>query len=75
MGCFSASAALAGTCVGSLGSSVLGLTFSGTNFSTDASPSGVFGLGSNSDPSKNLGTFTLATERRPISARTSSTCS
>ncbi|HET9985475.1 MAG TPA: PEP-CTERM sorting domain-containing protein [Longimicrobiales bacterium] len=53
--------ALAGSCSG-LNSSVQGLTFAGSTFSTTSSPiDGVFALGSNSDPTKTLGAFTLAT--------------
>jgi hypothetical protein len=61
VGCFSMSSVLAGSCSG-LSSSVQGLTFAGSTFSTTSSPTdGVFALGSNSDPTKTLGAFTLAT--------------
>lgn len=61
IGCFSMTSALAGSCSG-LSSSVQGLTFAGSTFSTTSSPTdGVFALGSNSDATKTLGAFTLAT--------------
>jgi hypothetical protein len=61
VGCFSTSSALASACSGSTVSSVLGLTFTGNTFSTTSSPTdGVFALGSKTDVTNTLGSFTLA---------------